>query len=136
MAATVRPSVRCLKTSGHRLGSWICTGRACIIEMKRPAKDLSAAREQVKRYWEESSDPDNDVPAARWVVICSFQKIEVWEPGRFPGRARVALDLVDLPAHYDVLNFLTGPNIEPVFHTHHRHMTRQAAEKVAQAYQS
>lgn len=108
----------------------------CIIEMKRPAKDLSAAREQVKRYWEESSDPDNDVPAARWVVICSFQKIEVWEPGRFPGRARVALDLVDLPAHYDVLNFLTGPNIEPVFHTHHRHMTRQAAEKVAQAYQS
>ena len=108
----------------------------CIIEMKRPAKDLSAAREQVKRYWEESSDSDNDVPAARWVVVCSFQKFEIWEPGRFPGRARIAIDLADLPDHYDVLNFLAGPNVEPVFATHHRQMTTLAAEKVALAYQS
>lgn len=108
----------------------------CIIEMKRPAKDLAAAREQVKRYWEESSDPDNDLPAARWVVVCSFQKFEIWEPGRFPGRARVAIDLADLPDHYDVLNFLAGPNIEPVFAEHHKQLTTQAAEKVALAYQA
>lgn len=46
--------------------------------MKRPGTYLGKARDQVKRYWEESSDPDQDIPAARYVVVCSFHEFEIW----------------------------------------------------------
>ena len=108
----------------------------CIVEMKKPAKNLESAREQVKRYWEESANEDVEIPAARWVVLCSFQKFEIWEPGLYPGKARVEIDLADLPERYDVLNFLAGPNVEPSFVLHDRQMTKDAAEKVALMYQS
>lgn len=39
--------------------------KICIVEMKRPSKNLESARKQVKRYWEESADDDADIPAAR-----------------------------------------------------------------------
>ena len=55
----------------------------CIVEMKAPNKTLGSAREQVKRYWEESADDAAGTPAARWVVLCNFRQFEVWEPGRF-----------------------------------------------------
>lgn len=80
----------------------------CIVEMKKPGTHLGKAREQVKRYWEESSDPDADVPAARYVVVCSFQEFEIWEPGRFPSRARAGVSLEDLVDRYEVLSFLAG----------------------------
>ena len=108
----------------------------CIVEMKRPSKNLETARDQVKRYWEESADDDADIPAARWVVLCSFQKFEIWEPGLYPGKPRVNFELAELPERYDVLNFLAGPNVEPSFVLHDRQMTKDAAEKVALMYQS
>ena len=108
----------------------------CIVEMKAPNRDLVAAQQQVERYWRESSDPDNDVSAARWVVLCSFQRFEIWEPGRYPSRARVTFDLEELPDMYDVLGFLAGPNVEPVFTEHHRELTKDAAKIVALAFHS
>ena len=108
----------------------------CIFEMKKPSKNLESAREQVKKYWEESAVDDYDQPAARWVVLCSFQKFEIWEPGLYPSKPRINLDLTDLPERYDVLNFLAGPNVEPSFVLHDRQMTKDAAEKVALMYQS
>jgi len=108
----------------------------CIVEMKAPNRDVSVGRAQVKRYWEESADEDADIPAARWVVLCSFQKFEIWEPGRFPANPRITFDLEDLPDRYDALSFLAGPNIEPVFVEHHRELTKQAAERIAAMYQS
>ncbi len=108
----------------------------CIIEMKAPGRDVAVGRAQVKRYWEESADETADIPAARWVLICSFQKLEIWEPGRFPANPRMTLDLADLPDRYDSLNFLAGPNVEPVFVEHYRELTKQAAERIATMYQS
>ncbi|MGH3448996.1 MAG: type IIL restriction-modification enzyme MmeI, partial [Nocardioidaceae bacterium] len=108
----------------------------CIIEMKAPSRDVSVGREQVKRYWEASSDPERDIGAVRWVVICNFAQLEIWEPGRFPRNPRVTVALTDLPDRYDVLNFLAGPNVEPIFVEHHRQLTKEAAEKVAACYQS
>ena len=52
----------------------------CIVEMKAPGKPLLGARQQVKRYWEESADETTSTPAARWVVLCNFNTFEVWEP--------------------------------------------------------
>lgn len=108
----------------------------CIIEMKCPGVVLDTVRGQVERYRLESSDPANDIPAARYVVICSFQKLEIWQPGEFPKAPRAVLDLLDLPDRYDVLNFLVGPNVEPSFVAHDRELTKEAAGFVAQVYES
>lgn len=107
-----------------------------IVEMKAPNVDLAKAAEQRQRYWLESSNPEEDVQAARWVVACNFREFEVWEPGRFPKapRARFALD--ELPDRYDALLFLQSETIEPVFAEHRRELTTDAARHIADLYQS
>lgn len=107
-----------------------------IVEMKAPSVDLAKAAEQRQRYWLESSNPEENVQAARWVVACNFREFEVWEPGRFPKapRARFALD--ELPDRYDALLFLQSETIEPVFAEHRRELTTDAARHIADLYQS
>lgn len=107
-----------------------------IVEMKAPTKAVASAREQVKRYWEESADEQGDVPAARWVVLCNFTDFEVWEPGRFPKSARTTSTLADLPQRYEALMFLTGPEVAPSFLEHHKELTAVAARTVAEVHQS
>lgn len=106
----------------------------CIVEMKRPGTPVDKAREQVKRYWEESADDDH--PAAQWVVLCSFQQFEVWEPGRYPKSARARFSLNDLPSRYETLAFLAGPNQVPSFLEHHKALTTESAKLVAKTYHS
>jgi len=108
----------------------------CIVEMKRPGTDTATARDQIRRYWTESADEDTDQRAARYVVICSFQHLEIWQPGEFPKNPRVSLALADLPDRYDVLAFLAGPNVEPSFLVHDREMTKEAASHLAAMYES
>jgi hypothetical protein len=87
----------------------------CIIEMKSAgeAKNLAKHREQALRYWRESANPEENVPAPPYVVLCAFEKFEVWEPGRFPGSPRVEFSLEELPDRYTALQFLAGG--EPIF---------------------
>jgi len=108
----------------------------CIVEMKAPSKPLASAREQVKRYWEESADEAADIGAARWVVICNFAGFEVWEPGRFPKSPRATFTMEELPQRYEALLFLAAPALQPSFLAHHRELTTAAAASVAQVYQS
>lgn len=63
--------------------------RACIFEMKRPSESnrLVAHRQQAIGYWRESGTPE--VPAPRYVVLCSFHRFEVWEPGAVYTAPRV-----------------------------------------------
>lgn len=98
----------------------------CVIEMKAPAeaRRLPRHREQLLRYWRESADAARNLPAARWAVLCAFKRLEVWEPGAFPGAPRVVLDLIDLPDQYDALLFLAGR--EPVFAGGQAALTREA----------
>ncbi|NKS78102.1 hypothetical protein GS539_20165 [Rhodococcus hoagii] len=108
----------------------------CIVEMKAPHVPVKAARDQVKRYWEESADEDEDIPAARWVVLCNFKEFEIWEPGRFPKSPRVTFTLETLPDRYETLMFLTGPEQLPSFLEHHKELTTRAADTIAEVYQS
>lgn len=108
----------------------------CIVEMKAPHVPVKAAREQVKRYWEESADEDQDIPAARWVVLCNFKHFEIWEPGRFPKSPRVTFSLAELPDRYESMMFLTGPEQLPSFLEHHKELTTRAADTIAEVYQS
>ena len=109
--------------------------RVCLIEMKAPAeaKRLEKHRLQALRYWIESADASTNIPAPRWVVICAFRKLEIWEPGAFPGAPRVVLDLIDLPDQYDALLFLTGG--EPVFAGGQAALTREAVVHLIDLYE-
>lgn len=107
-----------------------------IVEMKKPGRSLDEATDQRRRYWQESSDPEHDVPAARWVVACNFHEFEIWEPGRYPNQPRARFSLEELVDHYDALLFLQSDAIEPVFSEHRRELTADAARHIADLYTS
>ena len=107
-----------------------------IVEMKAPHVALEKARDQRVRYWQESADSAEDIPAARFVVACNFGEFEIWEPGRFPNVARTRFPLAELPDRYDSLLFLQSETIEPVFSEHRRELTTEAATHIATLYNS
>jgi hypothetical protein len=109
--------------------------RVCIVEMKRPseADRLDFHRPQALNYWRRAANPERNVPAPRYLVICAFRRLEVWQPGEFPDAPRVELDLVELPDRYETLLFLAGR--EAVFTGGHEAITRQAVAKLTGLYQ-
>ena len=110
----------------------------CIFEMKAPsrAKTLSQAREQVMKYWQMSADSAHDRRAARYVVLCAFQRFEIWEPGGYPNEPRLSFDIEELPDRYESLLFLAPANLPPSFADHYRELTTEAASTIAALYQS
>ena len=104
----------------------------CIIEMKAPSQAgrLDRHRTQALDYWRESADAPRGIPAPPFVVLCAFQRFEVWEPGRFPSEPRASFELVELPDLYDALLFLAGD--EPVFVGGHAAVTSGAARLVTE----
>lgn len=108
--------------------------RVCIIEMKRPgeAANLTSHRPQAFDYWRNSADPARNLPAPRWLLLCAFQRFEIWEPGAFPNEPRAVFDLSELPDRLDSLLFLAGR--EPVFLTSQEAVTREAVKHVTDLY--
>lgn len=108
--------------------------RVAIIEMKAPseARRLEKHRTQALDYWRNAADPDRNVPAPRYVVICAFRRLEVWEPGAYPNAPRAVLNLIDLPDRYDTLLFLAGG--EPVFIGGQVELTREAVGQVVSLF--
>jgi hypothetical protein len=108
----------------------------CIIEMKSAgeAKRLANHRNQALGYWRESADAEENVPAPPYVVLCAFEKFEVWEPGRFPGKPRVQFSLDELPDRYTALQFLAGS--EPVFNARQEAVTLETAGRLGELFHS
>ena len=108
--------------------------RTCIIEMKAPSEAgrLAKHRAQAFDYWREAADDEQGIPAPKYVVICAFRRLEVWQPGEFPKKPRAVLDLVDLPDQYEVLNFLGGRN--PQFFGGQQAVTREAVAEITGLY--
>ncbi|HET7387504.1 MAG TPA: DNA methyltransferase [Nocardioidaceae bacterium] len=106
----------------------------CIVEMKAPNRDLQVAQAQVERYWRESADYELGISAAKYVVTCSFQRFEVWEPGRFPNRPMATFGLEELSDHYDALAFLAGANVAASYTEHYRQLTKEAAQAVSDVF--
>ncbi|HVX34353.1 MAG TPA: DNA methyltransferase [Solirubrobacterales bacterium] len=106
----------------------------CIIEMKSAgeAKHLAKHRDQALRYWREAARPEDNVPAPPYVVLCAFEKFEVWEPGRFPGSPRVEFSLEDLPDRYTALQFLAGG--EPIFTARQEAVTLETAGALGELF--
>ncbi len=89
--------------------------RVCLVEMKRPSEAgrLARHREQAFGYWRNAADPEHNLPAPHFVVLCAFHRFEIWEPGEYPNAPRAEFDLVELPERLDALMFLAGH--EPMF---------------------
>jgi len=107
-----------------------------IVEMKKPGVALAKADDQRIRYWQESSDAKEGIPAARFVVLCNFHEFEIWEPGRFPKEPRLRLALRELPDRAEAFMFLVAGDVDPVFTEQRRELTAEAAEHVAKLYTS
>jgi len=106
-----------------------------IIEMKRPSEGarLEFHRYQVIDYWRNSSDVATGKAAPRFLVLCSFNRFEVWEPGRYPKDPVVTFSLEELPDRYEELLFLASE--EPLFLGPRRELTIAAANDMVQLYQ-
>lgn len=106
-----------------------------IIEMKRPSESprLSEHRSQALEYWRHSDDPASGKPASKYVVLCSFQQFEVWEPGQFPSAPLDIFSLAELPDRYEALYFIA--NTEPLFLAHRRSLTTEAASVISSLYE-
>ena len=107
-----------------------------IVEMKAPreAPYLNIHRDQALRYWRHSADAATDQPAPPYVVLCAFQRFEVWEPGRFPTEPRAEFILEGLPQEYEKLVFLAGRGHEPLFGPSYQALTTEAARLMAELY--
>lgn len=110
----------------------------CIIEMKAPhrAEKLSEHRKQALDYWHSSDDVTQNRPAPPYVVLCAFQRFEVWEAGRFPSAPRADFPLEKLPENYEKLLFLTGTDQEPLFGDSYKELTTDAVKVVVEIYES
>ena len=77
-----------------------------LVEMKGPKESVRLAehRPQMLRYWKYCAT--NEVAAPPFTVLCSFDRFEVWEPGRFPNAPRDVFTLEQLPDFVDSLAFL------------------------------
>lgn len=108
----------------------------CLIEMKAPTVPVRTAQAQAERYWRASADPETGRSAVRFIVVCNFRDVEVWDFHRNPNQPAAAFPLSELPDRYEALSFLAGPAVEPNFTEHYRELTAEAARAVAEVYHS
>ncbi|WP_182263430.1 DNA methyltransferase [Rhodococcus sp. UFZ-B548] len=106
----------------------------CIIEMKSPSETIRLAehRPQLLDYWRNSANSDQ--PAPRFTILCSFQKFEVWEPGRYPNAPVDEFRIEELPGFMDSLSFLTGRGSDPVYGGPGKKVTLAASERMIDLY--
>lgn len=83
----------------------------CLIEMKAPSVQVETAQIQAERYWRASADAESGRSAVRWIIICNFREIQIWDFHRFPNQPVATFPLSELPDRYDALAFLAGPTI-------------------------
>ncbi|MEH1013449.1 DNA methyltransferase [Micromonospora sp. CPCC 206060] len=105
-----------------------------IVEMKAPKETtrLEQHREQALNYWRNSADVASARPAPQFVVLCSFHRFEIWEPGKYPNDPLLAFPLSELPDRYESLMVLAGD--EPLFHHSSKELTTAAATAVSEVY--
>jgi hypothetical protein len=102
----------------------------CVVEMKGPteATRLSVHYPQVFDYWSESGTAEHEPPP--FIVVCSFNRFQVWRPGYSEPHAE--FDLEDLPQRFETLAFLGGA--EPDFDADRAELTREAVTLVTDLF--
>lgn len=100
-----------------------------ILEMKKKGEKLEKHYDQAFEYWLEST-PDRP----KYVILCNFEEFWIYD---FYSQLREPVDQVkleELPDRYTALNFLFPDNPRPRFNNNQVDVTREAADKVANVY--
>jgi hypothetical protein len=105
-----------------------------IIEMKAPSQSrrLDQHRTQALDYWRNSANQEASIAAPPFLVLCSIQQFEVWQPGKFPSAPVDVFSLADLPDRAESLLFLAGR--KPIFGGPGAAVTEQAAQHMVTLY--
>jgi hypothetical protein len=105
-----------------------------IIEMKAPnqSRRLDQHRAQALDYWRNSANHKARIAAPPFLVLCSIQQFEVWQPGKFPNAPVDIFALTELPDQVESLLFLAGRT--PIFGGPGAAVTEQAAQHMVTLY--
>lgn len=79
-----------------------------LVEMKSASQTehLDSHLAQAKHYWEQSADPAKNVPRPKFMALCSFRRLILYELGDYGDTPRAELSLDELPERLEVLDFL------------------------------
>ncbi len=102
-----------------------------LLEMKKRGEKLQRHYDQAFEYWQQA------VPnRPRYVVLCNFDEFWIYD---FDVQLRDPVDRVptkELLKRYNAFNFMFPDEIEPIFGDNRESVTRKAADKVAQVFNS
>ncbi|GAA5055183.1 class I SAM-dependent DNA methyltransferase [Erythrobacter westpacificensis] len=102
-----------------------------LLEMKRRGENLFHHYQQAFDYWIHA------VPnRPRYVVLCNFDEFRIYDFDKQIDEPVDIVALTDLPRRYPALNFLFPEDPDPVFGNDLEAVSRDAADKVAQLFNS
>jgi type II restriction/modification system DNA methylase subunit YeeA len=116
--------------AGTSFADLVWKGRL-LLEMKKRGEKLHLYYQQAFDYWVRA------VPRRpRFVMLCNFDEFWIYD---FDRQIDTPLDVVrvaDLPKRYPALNFLFPDDPPPLFGNDREGVTREAADEVAQVFNS
>ncbi|HMS72556.1 MAG TPA: hypothetical protein PKB03_05935 [Baekduia sp.] len=100
-----------------------------LVEMKgsKETDQLERHYGQAEAYWRAAGAGEHKSP--RFVVLCSFRRMLIYQPGEHPGKVMADLRLGDLVERPEVLDFLRGR--EPDLSSDQIDLAREAVGAVA-----
>ncbi len=102
-----------------------------LLEMKKRGEKLFLHYKQAFDYWVHA------VPnRPRYVVLCNFDEFRIYDFDKQIDEPVDVVTLTDLPLRYPALNFLFPDNPDPIFGNDLEAVSREAADKVAQLFNS
>lgn len=102
-----------------------------VIEMKKRGIDLAKHYRQAFDYWTRLV-PDRP----RYAILCNFDEFWIYD---FETQLDTPVDIlkvIDLPSRYGPLNFMFPGDGQPMFGNHQEVVTRLAADKLAECFNS
>ena len=128
--ATLEYRIKKDSTKGTSFADLIWKPRL-LIEMKKRGEKLYLHYKQAFDYWVHA------VPnRPRYVILCNFDEFWVYDFDKQIDQPVDIVSLDDLPHRYTALNFLFPDNPEPIFGNDLEAVSRDAADQVAQLFNS
>lgn len=121
-----------LDVGGRRRWADLLLAEELLVEMKSAGETdrLADHYPQAEAYWRAAGAGEARSP--RFVVLCSFRRLLVYQPGEHPGVVRADLRLGDLVERPEVLDLLRGR--EPDLTGREISLAREAVAAVAEVH--
>jgi hypothetical protein len=100
-----------------------------LVEMKSRGKNLDKYYDQAREYWHDR------YPKTNYVVLCNFDEMWVYD-WNVQADPVDKVEIENLPDRYTALNFMLPEEKDPIFRNDRVAVTREAADNVAQAFNS